>query len=750
MFYYLFKGRITQFTGSNVRNWHSFALVTQLVFIAVIPIPWGHTPSQYGERPADSNNHLKTISLDPPDSLRILSAEISPSFHPFYDRSPQLSLIYDTLVDFDPDTGKIIPALATQWVVTNDSKHWTFYLRDDVYFHDGSEFDAFAVEELFKMLINTTDPGEVYYALPIDSVEVLSKYIIRINVNEPYSSFIYRIPLIPSPVHYEIESEGELPIGTGPYRLDTITEEMNLQKYTFKRNQNHFRGIAPFETIQWLIYSNYTDFEAAVKDQQGEITMLYVNPSDLNDSYWQLSPKGGIIELCWLNHKHQELANQKVRLALNYAIDKRAYTEVEQNETDVKSYLHYQIISESQPAYSIMPTNSKYNRQFIKLNVNESNLGYPYNPQFAEELLDEAGYLRGDDGYRFDLEITVPHWRAERAQFLSSYLDTIGIRCNVSVSESWYQDLLEGNFDLFDAGLYDWFSFYDLLHSSGELNSGSFSHDLMDLYTFLDQQTPVNQEKEYYYKQILILSQEYAPYLLLLDAQVNYLKATTIAPFVRLTSTASNARYDFNYTTDQSPNVKFSVKEQFSLSDQEITIRTMENIEFENQSIYFPYTDAIITSKQKIRVTIRQSNNLKSFKPEIDLPGEFFWVDIDNQQVEYYLRCYYNLEDITSESADKLILDQLENNSQTWTEGQIVLADSNLRYIEIKTKGDIIAYLTKSEEGNITVFVQTLLPTITFRYIPSIMMISLIMVTLISLILIKNQKLANKMRKLYE
>ncbi|MFX1286505.1 MAG: ABC transporter substrate-binding protein [Promethearchaeota archaeon] len=726
-----------------MRNWHALVLVTQLVFIAVIPTPW-----QFGENQTEELNNLKASSLDPPNSIRILDMRSSPSFHPFYDRSYELSLIYDTLVDFDPDTGETIPALARQWVVTNDSKHWTFYLREDVYFHDGSKFDAFAVEQLFDLLLNTPDPGENYYSLPIDSVEVLSKYVIRINLNKPYSNFICRIPFIPAPGHYEIESEEKLPIGTGPYRLETIeTEEPNpgsrLQTYTFRRNQKHFRGISPFETIQRLIFANYTDFEAAVKDQQGEITMVYVNPSVLNDSYWQLSPKGGLIELCWLNHTQEELSNQKVRLALNYAIDKRAYTEIEQNKTDIKSYLQSNIISESQPAYCIMPTYSKYNQQFIKLNVNESNLGYPYNPQLAEELLDEAGYLRGDDGYRFDLVITAPEWRTDRAQFLSSYLDAIGIRCNVSISESyqaWYQDLISENFDLFDAGLSDWFSFYDLLHSSGELNFGSFSHDLMDLYTFLDQQTPVSQEKEYYYNQILILSQEYAPYILLLDAQQNYLEATTIAPFVRLSNTVSGARYDFNYTTDQSPKVKFSVKEQFSSSDQEIATRTMENIEFKNQSIYFPFTDAIITSKQKIRVTIRQSNNLKSFKPEINLPGEFFWVDINNEQADYYLRCYYNLEEITSETVD----------NQTWIEGKIVSANSDLRYIEIKTKGDILAYVTKSEKGNITVWVQTLLHPITFRYIPSIMMISLIMVTFLSIILIKNQKQANKMRKLFE
>ena len=730
-----------------MRNWQTFAIVTQLIITSVIPIHGVHPSNQYGEKQPGFNNHINSLSVDSLDTLQILDVGSSSGmvFHPFISRSPIRSLIYDTLVDINPDTGEIIPALAKQWVVTNNSKHWTFYLREDVYFHDGSKFNAFAVEELINQFLNTTDPNEVYYGIPIDSVKVLSEYIVRINAKIPYSSLVHRIPFIPSADYYGIESKESLPIGTGPYRLDTITEEINLQRFTFKRNENHFRGIAPFETVEWIKFHNYSDFEDAVKNQQGEITRIYINPSEINDSYWQLSPRSGLVELCWINHNRPELANQKVRLALNYAINKVAYTGIEQNDTEITSYLQYQIMSESKPAYSIMPTYSRYNQQFGKLKINESNLGYPYNPQLAEELLDEAGYLRGDGGYRFDLAITVPEWREERGQFLSSYLDNIGINCTVSVCESyesWYHDLYEGNFDLFDAGMGDGFSFYDFLNSSGEYNSGGFSQKLMELYTFLDQQTPVSQEKEYYYQQILNLSQICAPYILLIDAKVNILIATKVVPFVRL----RGGNYHFSYTNS---NGKFSVKENSDSSNQELRTRTMENIEFENQSIYFPFTDAVITSKQCINITIRLTNNLKSFKPEIDLPGKFFLIDVDKSQ-EYNIRCYYNLEDLTNETADKSRLNQVDIDSQAWIEGQIVSANSDLQYIEIKTKGDIFVYLTKSQEGNITVFVRTLLPLITFIFIPSIMMISLIMVTIISLILIKNQKQANTMKKLYE
>ena len=44
------------------------------------------------------------------------------------------SLVYDPLIHINPDTGEYAPGLVKQWIVTEDSREWTLYLREDVYF----------------------------------------------------------------------------------------------------------------------------------------------------------------------------------------------------------------------------------------------------------------------------------------------------------------------------------------------------------------------------------------------------------------------------------------------------------------------------------------------------------------------------------------------------------------------------------------------------------------------------------------
>ena len=57
--------------------------------------------------------------------------------------------IFETLVEVDPTTSKVTPALASSWQMTNDGATWTFTLRDGVRFHDGSALDADAVVASF-------------------------------------------------------------------------------------------------------------------------------------------------------------------------------------------------------------------------------------------------------------------------------------------------------------------------------------------------------------------------------------------------------------------------------------------------------------------------------------------------------------------------------------------------------------------------------------------------------------------------
>ena len=68
-----------------------------------------------------------------------------------------LQNVYETLTHYDPETGEVVPMLATSWSSNEDGTVWVFQLRDDVTFHDGSKLTAQQVVNSFK---RTMDLGQ--------------------------------------------------------------------------------------------------------------------------------------------------------------------------------------------------------------------------------------------------------------------------------------------------------------------------------------------------------------------------------------------------------------------------------------------------------------------------------------------------------------------------------------------------------------------------------------------------------------
>ena len=63
-----------------------------------------------------------------------------------------LQNVYETLTHYDPEKGEVVPMLATEWSSNEDGTVWTFQIRDDVTFHDGSKLTAQQVVNSFKRL----------------------------------------------------------------------------------------------------------------------------------------------------------------------------------------------------------------------------------------------------------------------------------------------------------------------------------------------------------------------------------------------------------------------------------------------------------------------------------------------------------------------------------------------------------------------------------------------------------------------
>ncbi len=140
--------------------------------------------------------------------------------------------LFEGLVRYRPGTLEPAPGLAESWQVSEDGRVYTFKLRADVRFHDGSRFDAEAVRFNFQRML---DPGHPYHNTgpfplafffdAVESIEVLDPLTVRFRLDQPFAPFLsnlaYPAGLIVSPAAIERwgDEVGRHPSGTGPFRF---------------------------------------------------------------------------------------------------------------------------------------------------------------------------------------------------------------------------------------------------------------------------------------------------------------------------------------------------------------------------------------------------------------------------------------------------------------------------------------------------------------------------------------------------
>ena len=327
--------------------------------------------------------------------------------------------IYDTLLSRDKDL-KIVNRLATNYTSTSPTK-WRFELRKGVTFHNGEPFNADAVKFSFDRIYeaDSKSPQKGWFDT-IDRIEVINDHEVDIITKEPDPILPARLTqffIVPPKYTREVGNVkfNLNPVGTGPFKFVKWVRD---DQVVLARNEKYWDG-AP--EIQELIFRAIPETQSRLAAlQTGEVDIATNIPPDLAEA---LKGKGNFsfkstlttrvlfLQLC--TNKESPLLNQKVRQAINYAIDRDAI---------IKHILE----GYGEKIPSLVPK--------LIFGYDPDLKGYSYDPQMAKKLLAEAGYPNG-----LEINMDGPSGRYMRdkevCQAIVGQLDQVGIKVNLKIHE---------------------------------------------------------------------------------------------------------------------------------------------------------------------------------------------------------------------------------------------------------------------------------------------------------------------------
>ncbi|MGM8212909.1 ABC transporter substrate-binding protein [Virgibacillus sp. W0430] len=426
--------------------------------------------------------------------------------------------MFDTLVQWKEEAFEIAPGLAEEWDISEDGLEYTFYLREGAMFHDGTDVDAEAVKFTYDRMIDENHEhhygpfplADFYYGM-IEEIEVIDPYTVKFVLQEKTASFLFNMATIiggivsPTAVQESGEDFASNAIGSGPFKLENWQRGVQIELAPHKE---YWDG-AP-EIAKLVITPVKEDLVRVTRLMNGESHLIYdVNPDSIEEiegdsNLEMLTQASPHLWYVGLNIRKEPFGDLKVRQAVNYAIDKEAI---------VNDILKGTGVAATQP---LAPA---YNGH------DPSIEGYPYNPEKAKQLLEEAGYSEGDISINFVIPESGSGMQQPVAMStaIQSYLADVGIEVGIEKMEwgAFLDEVNQGGRDVNDMWALSWMAItgdddnvMTNLYSSNNIplfNSGYYENE--EVTTLLDEarvETDFEKRSALYQKASKIITEEAA------------------------------------------------------------------------------------------------------------------------------------------------------------------------------------------------------------------------------------------------
>jgi peptide/nickel transport system substrate-binding protein len=347
--------------------------------------------------------------------------------------------IWDGLLEYSEPDMELQPALAASWTA-EDQTTFVYELREGVNFHDGSEMTADDVIASANLTLSDEAQSPLAWMFSsVDSFEKIDDYTVQVNLSEPDAAFQF----VPATTAWGVAPKAKIeemgtdlaqdPIGAGPFQL----EEWNSGNYVeISSHDDYWDENLPYlDGARFEIVPNGTSRITGMQNGNyggtNDIPIDQLSVLDGFDSVDLYSVTSYQTSFVVFNSTKEPFGNPDVRRALSYAIDTEGIT-----ESTIGQYGSH--------ATSMLPEN-------MMGHVTPDDLeydGFPYDPETARSMLDDAGYTGSP---RFETTLLTPKdtVRQKPALVIQENLSQINVSVNLNeVSTSQYVESFWGETDM--------------------------------------------------------------------------------------------------------------------------------------------------------------------------------------------------------------------------------------------------------------------------------------------------------------
>ncbi|MFC1694012.1 ABC transporter substrate-binding protein [Candidatus Latescibacterota bacterium] len=388
--------------------------------------------------------------------------------------------MFEGLVEQDPATLEVVPALAEQWDISGDGLTYTFNLKRGVRFHNGREVTSSDFRYSFERCLTSESRSERSWVLmpimgakemlagnatKLSGMEIPDDYTVILHLEKPFAPFLSYLSMESARVvaHESEDHENFIPIGTGPFRFISWDHDIRVRLEAFEEYHGEKAGIARlhYEVIPdvSVAYQKFITGELDLVDEipPGQLNIIKKRYPDSVKLWPYLR-----IEYIGFNHTRPPFRdNPKLRQALAWAVDKQRMVD------DIFE-------GAGTPPTGILPPGIRGRDDTIE--------GYGYDLEKARQLLEEAGYPEGRGLPELTLWYNTNERHLQVTQFIQSTFKKIGINVRLKsldwpaylkACESHEPDLYRLGWvaDIPDADNF----LYILLHSSQIGPAGNYS-----------------------------------------------------------------------------------------------------------------------------------------------------------------------------------------------------------------------------------------------------------------------------------